>query len=253
MGTMVARRSDGTTALQGTVHPGDAGRGEWPGPDSNRRHHDFQSCALPTELPRPGSARAACAAGRLAVGGGLWLIAWGDGLGSNSAGAGRRRGGRGAAGFRRVGGRSRDPRRAAGDAAAVPRGGGARGRRADGGGRRLRGRGRPAGAGAGGPGADREPGGAAGGGDGRGRHRDPGRGSGSAAGRRGRCGRRTRCASATCRGRTCCGRWRDSAGRGSRSSRRRVAGRWRWLLRGDGVDLRVNADVDASDRGRGER
>src|ERR671937_515818 len=24
----------------------------WRGPESNRRHHDFQSCALPTELPR---------------------------------------------------------------------------------------------------------------------------------------------------------------------------------------------------------
>src|SRR5690554_861248 len=23
----------------------------WPGADLNRRHHDFQSCALPTELP----------------------------------------------------------------------------------------------------------------------------------------------------------------------------------------------------------
>ena len=28
--------------------------GVWRGPESNRRHHDFQSCALPTELPRPG-------------------------------------------------------------------------------------------------------------------------------------------------------------------------------------------------------
>ena len=25
---------------------------EWRGPESNRGHHDFQSCALPTELPR---------------------------------------------------------------------------------------------------------------------------------------------------------------------------------------------------------
>src|SRR4051812_10716430 len=25
---------------------------KWRGPESNRRHHDFQSCALPTELPR---------------------------------------------------------------------------------------------------------------------------------------------------------------------------------------------------------
>ena len=27
--------------------------GEWRGPDLNRRHHGFQPCALPTELPRP--------------------------------------------------------------------------------------------------------------------------------------------------------------------------------------------------------
>src|SRR3954447_5781059 len=26
--------------------------GQWRGPESNWRHHDFQSCALPTELPR---------------------------------------------------------------------------------------------------------------------------------------------------------------------------------------------------------
>src|SRR5438132_13331133 len=25
---------------------------EWRGPESNRRHHGFQPCALPTELPR---------------------------------------------------------------------------------------------------------------------------------------------------------------------------------------------------------
>ena len=30
---------------------------EWPGTESNCRHHDFQSCALPTELPgrKPGA------------------------------------------------------------------------------------------------------------------------------------------------------------------------------------------------------
>ena len=28
---------------------------EWRGPDLNRRHHGFQPCALPTELPRPGT------------------------------------------------------------------------------------------------------------------------------------------------------------------------------------------------------
>ena len=27
---------------------------EWRGPESNRRHHGFQPCALPTELPRRG-------------------------------------------------------------------------------------------------------------------------------------------------------------------------------------------------------
>jgi MFS family permease len=26
---------------------------QWRGPESNRRHHGFQPCALPTELPRP--------------------------------------------------------------------------------------------------------------------------------------------------------------------------------------------------------
>ena len=31
--------------------------GEWRGPESNRRHHGFQPCALPTELPRPGGAQ----------------------------------------------------------------------------------------------------------------------------------------------------------------------------------------------------
>ena len=33
-----------------------AAGGEWRGPESNRRHHGFQPCALPTELPRPGGA-----------------------------------------------------------------------------------------------------------------------------------------------------------------------------------------------------
>ena len=31
----------------------------WRGAESNRRHHDFQSCALPTELPRRGGIRLA--------------------------------------------------------------------------------------------------------------------------------------------------------------------------------------------------
>jgi hypothetical protein len=30
-----------------------AHEGKWPGAESNCRHHDFQSCALPTELPGP--------------------------------------------------------------------------------------------------------------------------------------------------------------------------------------------------------
>jgi hypothetical protein len=32
---------------------------KWRGPESNWRHHDFQSCALPTELPRRGAQRLA--------------------------------------------------------------------------------------------------------------------------------------------------------------------------------------------------
>ena len=32
--------------------------GRWRDPDSNRGHHDFQSCALPTELSRRGGTRA---------------------------------------------------------------------------------------------------------------------------------------------------------------------------------------------------
>src|SRR6185436_3831724 len=35
------------------TRPGDAPQpARWRGPESNWRHHDFQSCALPTELPR---------------------------------------------------------------------------------------------------------------------------------------------------------------------------------------------------------
>ena len=58
----VPRRRPGSAASR-LVHPGTAlgaragrsgpvGPHVWRGPDSNRRHHDFQSCALPTELPR---------------------------------------------------------------------------------------------------------------------------------------------------------------------------------------------------------
>ena len=38
------------------------GAARWRGPESNRRHHDFQSCALPTELPRPRRVRLALVA-----------------------------------------------------------------------------------------------------------------------------------------------------------------------------------------------
>ena len=42
-------------------------------PESNCRHHDFQSCALPTELPRhgPDSMRGDCGLG---VRGGAWVV-----------------------------------------------------------------------------------------------------------------------------------------------------------------------------------
>src|SRR3954463_14319998 len=51
-----------------TVAPDDAGAGikperRWRGPESNRRHHDFQSCALPTELPRRAGGMVAARAG----------------------------------------------------------------------------------------------------------------------------------------------------------------------------------------------
>jgi hypothetical protein len=35
------------------LHPPPAAGRSWPGAESNCRHHDFQSCALPTELPGP--------------------------------------------------------------------------------------------------------------------------------------------------------------------------------------------------------
>jgi hypothetical protein len=40
----------------------------WRGWESNPRHHDFQSCALPTELPRLGSAKPKLVGRRLATG-----------------------------------------------------------------------------------------------------------------------------------------------------------------------------------------
>ena len=36
----------------------------WRGPESNRRHHGFQPCALPTELPRQGGGSLAAATRR---------------------------------------------------------------------------------------------------------------------------------------------------------------------------------------------
>src|SRR6188508_3442940 len=46
-------------------------RMQWRGPESNRRHHDFQSCALPTELPRRSGKIVAAARLRAHVGGSL--------------------------------------------------------------------------------------------------------------------------------------------------------------------------------------
>ena len=52
--TRARRRSDTPANRHGS---GAAGAGfagvRWRGPDLNRRHHGFQPCALPTELPRP--------------------------------------------------------------------------------------------------------------------------------------------------------------------------------------------------------
>ena len=132
--------------------------GEWRGWESNPRHHDFQSCALPTELPRLGAAPP----GRRAVGKASdrrveGLIALGGGVDSCSAGAGRRW--RRSRWRRSPGAPPADPRTPAAlprAAAPVPDRRGGRGRRADGGDRRLRRRRRPA-AGTGRAGADRQP------------------------------------------------------------------------------------------------
>ena len=49
---------DGTLAVPSLARVAlarpDKRREEWRGPDLNRRHHGFQPCALPTELPRLG-------------------------------------------------------------------------------------------------------------------------------------------------------------------------------------------------------
>ena len=49
------RSHDTIDVLIGGYMSKDAAGGEWRGPESNWRHHDFQSCALPTELPRRGA------------------------------------------------------------------------------------------------------------------------------------------------------------------------------------------------------
>lgn len=70
-------------------------RGKWcPGTESNRRHHDFQSCALPTELPGhrafTGPLRLRCAVGggpmadTAALGKRELLILWKIGIGGRA-------------------------------------------------------------------------------------------------------------------------------------------------------------------------
>ena len=104
-----------------------AGEAEWRGWESNPRHHDFQSCALPTELPR--RSRAGWKASGESLG-------WGRDLAASSDRGRRRFGGRGGSGLRRVGDGSAS--------AGVSRDRQDWRRRVDGGGRLLRGRGRPA-------------------------------------------------------------------------------------------------------------
>src|SRR5918999_5642015 len=58
-GARLARKRPATRAPH-VSRPNDTARrcaaaGKWRGPESNWRHHDFQSCALPTELPRRSS------------------------------------------------------------------------------------------------------------------------------------------------------------------------------------------------------
>ena len=62
LGAVVAAAPEGLQVAQRVVADEDdrasatAAPREWRGPESNRRHHGFQPCALPTELPRPGGA-----------------------------------------------------------------------------------------------------------------------------------------------------------------------------------------------------
>ena len=52
-------RSEACSAGERAMTPRDAlALPRWRRPEWNRRHHDFQSCALPTELPRPTAGRA---------------------------------------------------------------------------------------------------------------------------------------------------------------------------------------------------
>ena len=52
--TRAGRSSDTPANRHGSGHAGAGFDGvRWRGPDLNRRHHGFQPCALPTELPRP--------------------------------------------------------------------------------------------------------------------------------------------------------------------------------------------------------
>ena len=187
---------------------------KWRGWESNPRHHDFQSCALPTELPRLGNARAGPRAdGKASDRRGEGLIALGGGADSCSPGDGPRRGGRCRPRIRGLLGRPAHATGAARAAAPVRDRCGARRRRPERRDRRLRGRRRPAGRRAGGTRADRRPAMPASSPE---RSRPtPGscRWSRSAAGRRCRSGGPTRSASATWREPTCSSQRRGSAPR----------------------------------------
>ena len=128
------------------------------GRNRTARHHDFQSCALPTELPRLGRTRGAWPRrAKASDRGPEGLIALGHGP-SRCSTCNRRRGGGGRAyGLGWFAGRSANPRGAAGAGGTVPRHRGGGRRRADRGGRLLWGRGRRAGGWPGRAGAARRP------------------------------------------------------------------------------------------------
>ncbi len=145
--------------------------GRWRGWESNPRHHDFQSCALPTELPRPARPRGP-ADGKASDRGIEGLIAFGRGADSCSTGTGRVGGPRGGG---RIRGVLVGPEHAAGAARApapLPDDRRPRCRRAYRRGRRLRGHRRPAGSGPGRAGVDRQSPRSTGGGHRAGEHRD---------------------------------------------------------------------------------